>query len=98
MGMVDFYTPEESVTAFEAFRTYTSNAAKAILEDDEYGTLETGKHADFFIADKNFFELDADGVRDFRPSKTYYGGKPYREKNGSVPELIKMMMTKGHKV
>ena len=98
MGMVDFYNPDESITPYEAFRTYTVNAAKAILEEDEYGTLEKGKHADFFIADKDFFSLDAAGIRDFRPLRTYYGGKPYKNKNGTVHELISMMLKKPHKV
>lgn len=47
LGMVDFYNPEESITPYEAFRCYTLNPARAILEEDERGTLEVGKAADF---------------------------------------------------
>lgn len=48
LGIVDFYNPEESITPYEAFRCYTINPARAILEEDERGTLEVGKAADFF--------------------------------------------------
>lgn len=44
LGMVQFYREEESVTPYQAFRCYTAHAAKAIGEEDEYGTLEKGKH------------------------------------------------------
>ncbi len=96
LGMVDFYHPDESVTPYEAFRTYTVNPARAILEGDEYGTLETGKHADFFTADQDFFHLDPSGIRDFRPAATYYGGIRYKEKKGTISELLKMMLSKSH--
>jgi len=98
LGMIEFYNEAESVTPYEAFRTYTINPARAILEENEYGTLEPGKHADFFTADENFFSLTPEGVRDFRPTATYYGGTRYKEKSGSVLEFIRMMMTRGHLV
>jgi predicted amidohydrolase YtcJ len=98
LGMVDFYHPDESITPYEAFRTYTVNPARAILEEDEYGTLEPGKQADFFTAYQDFFRLDPAGVRDFRPTATYYGGIPYKQKKGTIPELIRMMLSKSHQI
>lgn len=98
MGMVDFYHPEESITAYQAFRTYTDHAARAIQEEDERGTLEIGKQADFFTADQDFFALDAEGIRDFRPFQTYYAGKAYKKKTGKVTELVTMMLKKPHMV
>jgi len=80
LGMVDFYHPEESVTPFEAFRCYTVHPARAILEGDARGTLEVGKAADFFTADKDLFALPPEDIVSFRPACTYYGGRPYRQK------------------
>ena len=79
---------------FEALLSYTKNAAQAILESDDYGTLEPGKVADFFTSNEDFFSLKPNEVVDFRPDATYYKGKAYVKKKGTVSELIKMMLTK----
>lgn len=93
-GMVDFYRKKESVSVYEAFRCYTLNPARALQEDCERGTLETGKAADFFTADRDLFKLSPEQVLDFRPVQTFYGGKPYVHKKGTLPELVKMMLTR----
>lgn len=97
-GMCDFYHREESLSAFEAFRCYTANPAKALEEDDCIGTLEEGKEANFFTAGEELFSMDADAIASFKPSATYYGGKIYRNKKGSLAELVKLVLTKPHKV
>ena len=91
LGMTEFYNEEESITPYQAMTTYTKNAAKAILEEDDYGTLEAGKVADFFTSDQDFFKLKPHEVVDFRPDKTYYGGKEYKKKKGTLLELALMM-------
>jgi predicted amidohydrolase YtcJ len=98
LGMTDFYNPEESVTPFEAFRCYTVHPARAILEGDERGTLEVGKAADFFTADKDLFALNPKDIVSFRPARTYYGGRPYRRKRGTVAELLWSMLKKARPV
>ena len=97
-GMCDFYHKEESLTPFEAFRCYTANPAKAIEEDDSIGTLEEGKEANFFCAREELFSLAADELAAFSPSATYYGGRIYRKKKGSLAELIKLVLTRPHKI
>ena len=98
LGMVQFYREEESLTPYEALTTYTVNASKAILEDDERGTLEKGKAADFFVSDADFASLSAEEVVSFRPICTYYSGKPYKRRKGTVAELAAMMLTKPKKI
>jgi len=93
-GMTEFYFEEESVTPYEAFTCYTKNAARALLEENEIGTLEVGKEANFFTAERDFFRLDAKEVSDFRPVETYYAGRKVREKNGTVGELVGMIFKK----
>lgn len=92
LGMVEFYNESESVTPFEAFRAYTLNPARAILEEDERGTLEPGKAADFFTADEDLFRLSPGQLVNFRPAATYYAGKPYKNKKGTVAELALSML------
>lgn len=98
LGMVQFYREDESVSVFDAFRSYTLNAARAIREEADYGTLEAGKCADFFTANENLFSLPPEQVVAFRPSSTWYGGRKYKEKTGSVPELLAMLLKKARKI
>lgn len=98
LGMVQFYNENESVTPFQAFRCYTAHAAKSIEESDVRGTLEPGKVADFFTADRDFFTLSPQEVVDFRPTGTYYSGKKYQKKKGTVPELLFMLLRRPKKI
>lgn len=77
-GMVEFYNEKESLTNYEALTCYTKNAAKALLVEDERGTLEPGKAADFFVSTKDFITLPKSEVISFRPDETFVGGR--REK------------------
>ena len=97
LGMTQFYNEVESLTNYQAMCAYTKNAARA-LEDDDIGTLEVGKKADFFVAEEDFFRLPPEKVVEFRPSATYYGGVPARRRKGSVSELLGMLLTKPKKI
>ena len=98
LGMVQFYNESESVSPYQAMCTYTKNAARAILEYDDYGTLEVGKIADFFTADEDFFRLTPEQIVEFRPLQTYYGGRLYKKKKGTLSELIAMMLRPAKKI
>ena len=98
LGMTGFYIPEQSITPYQAFRAYTVNPAKALLEENERGTLEKGKAAAFFTADKDFFSLSPSEIADFRPLATYYGGRKYRNKKGTVGELLLSIIQKTESV
>lgn len=98
LGMTQFYNENESITPFEAFRCYTANPAKALLEENERGMLLPGMRADFFTGDKDIFRLSPEELCAFRPLETYYLGKKARHWKGSVPELILMLLRKPKKV
>ena len=97
-GMVDFYRPEESLSPYQAFRCYTLNAARALEEQEEIGSLEPGKWANFFVADQDLFTLSARQLPDFRPRQSYYGGRPWKERKGSLGELAAMLVKIPHKI
>lgn len=98
LGMTQFYNEEESISPYEAFKCYTVNPAKAILEDNERGQLLPGMRADFFTGDRNIFSLSPEEIADFRPNKTYYLGSEVRQHKGAVLSLVKMLLSKSKKV
>lgn len=59
------YLVEAGFTPYEALETGTRNAAEALGELDEFGTLEVGKRADMILLDSNPLE-DVSAVRDQR--------------------------------
>ena len=98
LGMLQFYREEESISPYEAFCCYTKNAAKAMLEDENYGTLEKGKYASFFTSDEDIFTLSPEKLLSVRPCATYYKGSLYKKKKGTVAELAAMFLKKAKKV
>ena len=70
----------------------------AMLEEENYGTLEAGKFASFFTADEDIFSLSPEKLVAVRPVETYYKGRLYKEKTGSLTELAAMFMRKAKKV
>lgn len=97
-GMTDFYHREESVSVYEAFRCCSINAARALGEEVEMGTLEVGKRADFFVADRHLFEIAPHELSSFRPRECWYQGKKWQNKKGSIGELIALLLTLPHKI
>ena len=98
LGMVQFYNEAESITPYEAFCCYTKNAARAMLEEENYGTLEKGKFASFFTADEDIFTLSPEKLVAVRPKETWYKGRLYKNKKGGIAELALMLLKKAKKV
>lgn len=94
MGMTQFYREEESVSPYMAFKCYTSNPSRAILEESDRGTLEVGKKADFFITEEDIFKMTPEHLGEVNVLKTYYGGKEAKIWKGTILELISMMFCK----
>lgn len=98
LGMTQFYREEESLTPYQAFRCYTANAARALGEEAERGTLEPGKAADFFTASQNLFTLPPEAIVSFRPTATWYGSTLWKNKTGTLTELAGMLVKAAKKV
>lgn len=94
LGMVDFYKGKESLSNYEAFKTYTVYPAKFLGEEENYGTLNEGSIASFFTSKEDFFSIGKDEVVSFRPEETYIKGKKYRVKSENVMGLILSLFTK----
>jgi len=67
--------PEQRITAEQALAAYTREAAAVFGMEDEIGTLETGKHADFVVLAENPLQVDPDHIKDVKIVATVMGGR-----------------------
>lgn len=98
LGMVDFYLPEQSLSNFAALLSYTANPAKMLGEEENFGTLELGKSADFFICVTDLVNCSANELANAKAEKMYVGGKEYKKKKGCMRELLKLILTRPHRI
>jgi predicted amidohydrolase YtcJ len=71
--------PEDKLTAFEALRGFTLDAAYAGFAEDEVGSLAAGKRADFVVLAEDPLAIDPAGLRTLTVRATYVDGKPVYE-------------------
>lgn len=67
--------PEEAVTRAEALAMFTSAPAYAAFQEDELGTIEPGKWADFTVFDRDLMTVPADDILDAKPVMTVVQGE-----------------------
>jgi predicted amidohydrolase YtcJ len=73
-GMVTFPLVGESLSVFEALRSYTYNGAYAVHEEGQRGTLQPGKAADFVVLDRDPFQVPRDEIHTLRVCETWVDG------------------------
>ncbi len=67
--------PEETLSREQALRLYTINNAYLMFLEDQIGSLEPGKLADFVIVDTDILTCPVDSIRNTRVLQTYLAGK-----------------------
>lgn len=67
----------QRVSVEQALRAMTIDAAWQIHREQELGSLEPGKLADFVILDKNPLSVAPETLRDINVEATYIGGRRY---------------------
>ncbi|MCB1749369.1 MAG: amidohydrolase [Gammaproteobacteria bacterium] len=67
--------PEEAITAAEALRAYTINAAHASNRAAEEGSIETGKRANVVVLDRDIVTCPTDDIRTAQVLRTYVDGE-----------------------
>lgn len=56
------YNPDEKLTLDEVLKMYTRNSAYVCYKENQIGTLEKDKFADFIILDKDPYEIDENEI------------------------------------
>lgn len=65
------FMPEQKLTRLQAIKGMTVWAAYANFEDNEKGSIEKGKYADFIIFDKDLFTVKTADLLSLKPKQTY---------------------------
>lgn len=78
--------PAERLPAQDALALYTTQAAVASHGENEVGSLEPGKLADFVVLDKNPLEADPGQITDIQVLATVLGGTPVYQSGGVFPD------------
>lgn len=69
------FQPQNALTRQEALRGMTIWAAKANFEEDEKGSIEPGKFADFVIMDRDIMKVPVKEALEAKVKSTYVGGE-----------------------
>ena len=69
------WIPEQKITIDEAVRAFTWGSAYAEFQEDEKGTLEVGKLADFVIISDDIFTIDPVTIRNAKVLLTVVDGE-----------------------
>ncbi len=90
--------PAESVSVHDMIESFTRNGAYAAFLEDEIGTLEVGKKADFIVLDRNILEIDPAELHTAKVLLTFFEGEEvyrsdtYTEQTGA-PRPRRWLMT-----
>jgi predicted amidohydrolase YtcJ len=66
---------DENLTVKQALETYTLNAAYASFDEEEKGTIQVGKLADFTILSDDLFSIEPDAIKKVAVEMTVVDGK-----------------------
>jgi predicted amidohydrolase YtcJ len=69
------WAPEEAVSRFDALRMLTAGPAYAAFMEDDLGTIEVGKLADFSVFDGDFMTAGEQDMLAIEPVMTIVGGE-----------------------
>jgi predicted amidohydrolase YtcJ len=74
--------PRQQITREQAIRLYTINNAFLTFEEEEKGSLEPGKLADFIILKEDILTCPVDAIKDIEVEQTWLGGTVVYSANG----------------
>jgi predicted amidohydrolase YtcJ len=69
------WLPEEKMTVYQAFKSFTLDAAYAAHQDHVLGGLTTGKWADFILIDKDIFAIPSEQLWQPKVLQTWIAGE-----------------------
>jgi predicted amidohydrolase YtcJ len=66
---------KDPVSREEALIAWTQSNAYFFFRENDLGSIEPGKLADFVVLDRDYMTVPADQIRDIKPAMTIMGGK-----------------------
>ncbi|MFO1499101.1 MAG: amidohydrolase [Verrucomicrobiota bacterium] len=76
--------PEEALTREQAIRFYTINNAFILFREDQTGSIEPGKLADFALLDRDILSVPVDDIKETQVLATYCDGRPIYSQLGKA--------------
>ena len=76
--------PEQSITLDQALKIFTLDGALAYRLEDQTGSIEVGKSADFIVLNHNLFEIPIESVGDTQVMTTYFEGRSVFEQSAAI--------------
>src|SRR5690606_36404599 len=70
----EVFTPEQRLTRAEALQAYTLNNAYASFQEDELGSISTGKYADITVLSMDIMTIPESEIPSARVVYTIVGG------------------------
>lgn len=67
--------PDQRVSVYDALKALTINPAYQVFEEQQKGSIEVGKQANFVILSDNPMTVDVDNIRDIKVLQTIKQGK-----------------------
>jgi predicted amidohydrolase YtcJ len=71
----EVWVPEERISVSEAFAMHTTTASWVGFEENDKGTLETGKLADIAVLAEDPFAIQPEKIKDLKVEMTLVGGE-----------------------
>jgi predicted amidohydrolase YtcJ len=69
------WVPSQRITVAEGVRAYTVGSAYASFEENDKGSIETGKLADLVVLSKDIFAIPPEQIRETKVELTLFDGK-----------------------
>ncbi|MEQ9316874.1 MAG: amidohydrolase [Henriciella sp.] len=67
--------PEQALSREDALKLFTSSAAYAVFQEEELGTIEPGKRADFTVFDRDLMTVPEEEILQAKPVMTVVEGE-----------------------
>ncbi len=66
---------KQTISREDALIAHTRNNAFFIFQEDNLGSIASGKLADLVVLDRDYLTIPADQIKDIKPVLTMVGGK-----------------------
>lgn len=76
-----------AITIEEAIYIYTMGGAYNEYKENEIGSIEPGKHADFIVLDQNLIEIKPTDIHKTKVLSTFLDGRQVYRLNDDVPHI-----------